>query len=236
MVTHTIEPDKVTGKKATEAIDTTIVNQVIENESHPDTGISLHPPETLQEIEGGLTDIVDDLHISHAEDFVQKPHSPGDNDGHTWCSGQAFECDQLATKCLLAGFFEIQCEADWHALGLVYETCFANSKDSQVCYDESLIWGEEMLNYWPWSSDWRWCNDMDFDEPEEEHMCHWFVNECMFALDDISVCESNMADVFEEYWWFCTKGTQGCEDHMICLLYTSPSPRDLSTSRMPSSA
>ena len=25
-------------------------------------------------------------------------------------------------------------------------------------------------------------------------------------------------------------------DHLICLLYTSPSPRDLSTSRMPSSA
>ena len=24
--------------------------------------------------------------------------------------------------------------------------------------------------------------------------------------------------------------------HMVCLLYTSPSPRDLSTSRMPSSA
>ena len=27
-----------------------------------------------------------------------------------------------------------------------------------------------------------------------------------------------------------------CEDVAICLLYTSPSPRDLSTSRMPSSA
>ena len=26
------------------------------------------------------------------------------------------------------------------------------------------------------------------------------------------------------------------EEHGICLLYTSPSPRDLSTSRMPSSA
>ena len=26
------------------------------------------------------------------------------------------------------------------------------------------------------------------------------------------------------------------KDHPICLLYTSPSPRDLSTSRMPSSA
>ena len=25
-------------------------------------------------------------------------------------------------------------------------------------------------------------------------------------------------------------------DHWVCLLYTSPSPRDLSTSRMPSSA
>ena len=30
-------------------------------------------------------------------------------------------------------------------------------------------------------------------------------------------------------------GGQGC-DTLTCLLYTSPSPRDLSTSRMPSSA
>ena len=30
--------------------------------------------------------------------------------------------------------------------------------------------------------------------------------------------------------------TQLPEDAKICLLYTSPSPRDLSTSRMPSSA
>ena len=30
--------------------------------------------------------------------------------------------------------------------------------------------------------------------------------------------------------------TQGEEEYIICLLYTSPSPRDLSTSRMPSSA
>ena len=31
--------------------------------------------------------------------------------------------------------------------------------------------------------------------------------------------------------------TQGLKDvHIVCLLYTSPSPRDLSTSRMPSSA
>ena len=32
------------------------------------------------------------------------------------------------------------------------------------------------------------------------------------------------------------KGFIPVDDHMSCLLYTSPSPRDLSTSRMPSSA
>ena len=30
--------------------------------------------------------------------------------------------------------------------------------------------------------------------------------------------------------------SRGCSNHDTCLLYTSPSPRDLSTSRMPSSA
>ena len=32
------------------------------------------------------------------------------------------------------------------------------------------------------------------------------------------------------------KSPEGFEQYFICLLYTSPSPRDLSTSRMPSSA
>ena len=36
---------------------------------------------------------------------------------------------------------------------------------------------------------------------------------------------------FEKYRWAILEG-----GHIICLLYTSPSPRDLSTSRMPSSA
>ena len=31
-------------------------------------------------------------------------------------------------------------------------------------------------------------------------------------------------------------GAGGCTAYDVCLLYTSPSPRDLSTSRMPSSA
>ena len=46
------------------------------------------------------------------------------------------------------------------------------------------------------------------------------------------------AENFEEY---CRQNGQfflkaGCVVAVICLLYTSPSPRDLSTSRMPSSA
>ena len=39
----------------------------------------------------------------------------------------------------------------------------------------------------------------------------------------------------EEDYWHLSKNTQ-IWDVSCCLLYTSPSPRDLSTSRMPSSA
>ena len=35
---------------------------------------------------------------------------------------------------------------------------------------------------------------------------------------------------------FCIKHNDGYDLYVACLLYTSPSPRDLSTSRMPSSA
>ena len=37
-------------------------------------------------------------------------------------------------------------------------------------------------------------------------------------------------------WWEPDVETRDLHAHRICLLYTSPSPRDLSTSRMPSSA
>ena len=38
------------------------------------------------------------------------------------------------------------------------------------------------------------------------------------------------------YKWFNDGVTNTCYNALDCLLYTSPSPRDLSTSRMPSSA
>ena len=52
------------------------------------------------------------------------------------------------------------------------------------------------------------------------------VREAIFNILKNSVENSNWLDLF------CGTGTISCD----CLLYTSPSPRDLSTSRMPSSA
>ena len=42
--------------------------------------------------------------------------------------------------------------------------------------------------------------------------------------------------VFKQAGLDTTKGVGKAVEMMYCLLYTSPSPRDLSTSRMPSSA
>ena len=46
-------------------------------------------------------------------------------------------------------------------------------------------------------------------------------------INDVSPADRDVAMVFQNYALY---------PHMTCLLYTSPSPRDLSTSRMPSSA
>ena len=42
--------------------------------------------------------------------------------------------------------------------------------------------------------------------------------------------------VLSHHVWFCHRCGDDGYDSRACLLYTSPSPRDLSTSRMPSSA
>ena len=41
---------------------------------------------------------------------------------------------------------------------------------------------------------------------------------------------------WEVVYVLCTDGSKGSDDPEICLLYTSPSPRDATLSRMPSSA
>ena len=45
-----------------------------------------------------------------------------------------------------------------------------------------------------------------------------------------------MCDGCDKEYEIFTNDTEGLEVCSFCLLYTSPSPRDLSTSRMPSSA
>ena len=57
-------------------------------------------------------------------------------------------------------------------------------------------------------------------------------------IDGHTHIESSMLDVGQYARAVVPRGTLGVvtDLHEICLLYTSPSPRDLSTSRMPSSA
>ena len=43
-------------------------------------------------------------------------------------------------------------------------------------------------------------------------------------------------EIYRDYCWPLPNETKEAEEIRNCLLYTSPSPRDLSTSRMPSSA
>ena len=52
---------------------------------------------------------------------------------------------------------------------------------------------------------------------------------------EVKAFEDSLKDRFEvQHAIACSSGTAAL--HLSCLLYTSPSPRDLSTSRMPSSA
>ena len=84
-----------------------------------------------------------------------------------------------------------------------------------------------------WNDDWSNCA---VDVPDTS--CHWYIVQA----------DNTFGEGFD--WetapWYSIEGLQDVADlhdqtlesgHLYtCLLYTSPSPRDLSTSRMPSSA
>ena len=74
----------------------------------------------------------------------------------------------------------------------------------------------------------------------EHDATHWEMScdEWNQARIEILSDENHIQDA-KEYLidYFYTKvPEENCQPWQICLLYTSPSPRDLSTSRMPSSA
>ena len=70
-----------------------------------------------------------------------------------------------------------------------------------------------------------------------QNTAYMFANH-LTEVDSDGQLVPELAESFETYdaktWVF--KLRKGVEFHNGCLLYTSPSPRDLSTSRMPSSA
>ena len=84
---------------------------------------------------------------------------------------------------------------------------------------------------------------MDFAETEEQSMIREMVRD--FAEEVLApTCldrDRNQKPPLDEWEKFCEYGLQGItipEEYggNPCLLYTSPSPRDISGSRMPSSA
>ena len=70
-----------------------------------------------------------------------------------------------------------------------------------------------------------------------EAILEYFLREYTHGLDVVESLEGlNEKDLTTEVPVEATPPTGASEELKACLLYTSPSPRDLSTSRMPSSA
>ena len=67
------------------------------------------------------------------------------------------------------------------------------------------------------------------------------MKELLYLKDDqlkefIEKISMSYRETFSDAKKVLDKYSIGVAHHKVCLLYTSPSPRDLSTSRMPSSA
>ena len=60
--------------------------------------------------------------------------------------------------------------------------------------------------------------------------------EALIKLTQSTKVVASYAGPFNKYSNLLVKACVKTSTHYVCLLYTSPSPRDLSTSRMPSSA
>ena len=74
-------------------------------------------------------------------------------------------------------------------------------------------------------------NDCNVINPSTEENCAVIS---IGSKEDINLAVKSAKDAFNE--WAFTSKEEKIKLLETCLLYTSPSPRDLSTSRMPSSA
>jgi len=76
---------------------------------------------------------------------------------------------------------------------------------------------------------------MDFFDRQERARKHTKLLEVYFGLAILGISSAIYFVVVLVLQWWPGRGYRNYE-YDSCLLYTSPSPRDLSTSRMPSSA
>ena len=74
-----------------------------------------------------------------------------------------------------------------------------------------------------------WVTEQEMPEPKLEKS-----SDVIVKIGAAGVCRTDLHIV--EGAWKHIQDPKGDLLPMVCLLYTSPSPRDLSTSRMPSSA
>ena len=63
----------------------------------------------------------------------------------------------------------------------------------------------------------------------------YFLNKVL-SESDLKIYKNVMLYQKKYQWEKADRALSKVENSILCLLYTSPSPRDLSTSRMPSSA
>ena len=77
---------------------------------------------------------------------------------------------------------------------------------------------------------------MDTKTKTQKELEHVFtVRDVSVSYGDFTAVKNVSMDMFKNNITAFI-GPSGCGKSTLCLLYTSPSPRDLSTSRMPSSA
>ena len=110
---------------------------------------------------------------------------------------------------------------------------------AKIEYDSSIITFEQILNVFWQAHDPTTLNRQGNDVGTQYRSVIFYHNDKQksLALESIKKAEAS------GYWSnkIVTEVTEifnysDAEDYHNCLLYTSPSPRDLSTSRMPSSA
>ena len=157
----------------------------------------------------------------------------GDREGDCGCSPGVCSCDRVGNRCLSCGWCSSdhacpQCQASRQCGG--YSPCvhdatgIGNGQCSNVC-----IFGESLVCHGQ-----HWGSLVDGDVKRNRGRAAGVDSRDGVAAGGLVGCWCSRDHPVAEAQSVrqCWRNRPGSD----CLLYTSPSPRDLSTSRMPSSA